>query len=269
MTSDNTKIHRPSSKPRTNASLDVMVARGTGRVRTFRISPRILLVGLIFFILYIPVSVLVINDYLIVREKQEAQRGQVSDLRADLDDARKMIFRYQQQVAILREQVQTDKAEPPATSIKDIARTQAPLPTAPQESTEGPSTSEEAWRTILPPTADIKDLAIYREGENLKVTFKIVNLKDVGSLEGYAFVVALDPSNSPHGLWSYPQAVLQEGVPADPRNGFRFAIRNFKAITMSHGLGSQGDLPPILRILVYDRSGNLLRKEDMEVKAEG
>jgi hypothetical protein len=268
MTSDHAKTHRPRSKPRTKASLDVMVARGTGRVRTFKVSPRILLMGLIFFILYIPISVLVINDYLIEREQQAAQRGQVSRLRAELDDARKMIFRYQQQVAILREQVQTDKAEPTA-SIKEIARTQEPLPTAPQESTEDPSTSEEAPMTILPPAADVKDLAIYREGENLKVTFKIVNLKDVGSLEGYAFVVALDPANSPHGLWSYPQAVLQEGVPVDPQNGFRFAIRNFKAITMSHALGPEGDLPPILRILVYDRSGNLLRKEDMEVKPEG
>jgi hypothetical protein len=245
-----------------------MVARGTGRVRTFRISPRILLMGLIFFILYIPISVLVINDYLILREKQAARKGEVSRLRAELDDARKMVFRYQQQVAMLREHVQNDKAEP-VTSIKEIARTQAPLPAVPQESTEDPFTSEDAPMTILPPTADVKDLAIYREGENLKVTFKIVNLKDVGSLEGYAFVVALDPANSPHGLWSYPQAVLQEGVPVDPQNGFRFAIRNFKAITMSHGLGPEGDLPPILRILVYDRSGNLLRKEDMEVKAEG
>ena len=98
---------------------------------------------------------------------------------------------------------------------------------------------------------------------------KIVNLKDVGSLDGYSFVVALDPANSPDGLWAYPQAVLQGGIPVDYRNGFRFTIRNFKSITMTHGLGPEGELPPILRILVYDRSGNLLRKEDMEVKAEG
>lgn len=268
MTSDRDKTHRPGSKPRTAPWLDVMVVRGTGRVRTFRISPRILLMGLIFFILYIPVSVWVINDYLIGREEQEAQRGEVSRLRAELNDARKMIFRHQQQVALLQEHVRTDKAEP-VTSIKEIARPREPLPEASQESTAGQSSSEEAWRTILPPEADIKDLAIYREGATLKITFKIVNLKDVGSLEGYAFVVALDPANSPNGLWSYPQADLQEGIPVDPRNGFRFVIRNFKALTMSHGLGPEGDLPPILRILVYDRSGNLLRKEDMEVKPEG
>jgi hypothetical protein len=268
MTSGRDKTHRPRSKLRTNPSLDVMVARGPGRVRTFKMSPRILLMGLIFFLLYLPISVLVINDYLIGREEQEVQRHQVSRLRAELDDARKLIFRYQQQVALLREHVQTDKAEP-VTSLKEMARAREPLPEAPKTSTPGQPTSDEAWRTVLPPAADIKDLAIYREGEDLKVIFKIVNLKDVGSLEGYVFVVALDPANSPNGLWSYPQAVLQDGIPVDPGNGFRFVIRNFKTITMTHGLGPEGDLPPILRILVYDRSGNLLRKEDMEVKPEG
>ena len=268
MTNGNAKTHRPRLKSRAKPSLDVMVARGTGRVRTFKISPRILLLGLIFFILYIPVSVLVINDYLIMREKQAAQRGQVSGLRAELDDARKMIFRYQQQVAMLREHIQTDKAEP-LTSIKEIARAQAPPPVAPQESTEDPSTSEMTMKTILDTAADIKDLAIYREGENLKVTFKIVNLQEVGTLEGYAFIVALDPAKEDAGAWSYPQAVLQAGMPVDPQSGFRFSIRNFKTITMTHGLGPEGDWPPNLRILIYDRSGNLLRKEDVEVKAEG
>jgi hypothetical protein len=269
MTSGNAKTHRPRSKPRTHPSLDVMVARGTGRVRTFRISPRILLMGLIFFILYIPISVLIINDYLSVRQEQEMQRDQVSRLQAELDDARKMIFRYQQRVAILREHVQTDKAEPPVTSIKEIARTREPIAAAPQEPAENPFPSEMAGKTILDGLADIKDLAIYREGGNLKVTFKIVNLRETGTLEGYAFIVALDPGKEDPGAWSYPQAALQAGMPVDHRSGFHFAIRNFKAITMTHGLGPQGDWPPILRILIYDRSGNLLRKEDMEVKAEG
>jgi hypothetical protein len=268
MSSGRDKTHRSKSRPRAAPWLDVMVARGTGRVRTFRVSSRVLLIGIIFFILYIPMSVLVINDYLIKRAEQQAQESQISRLRAELDDARKVIFRYQQQVAMLREHIQTDQAAP-VTSIKEITRKGEPLPPAPPEATEKPSATEGAWRTIPSPEADIKDLAVYREGENLKVTFKIVNLKDLGSLEGYAFVVALDSSDSQHGLWSYPQSVLQEGLPVDPRIGFRFTIRNFKTISMSHGLGPEGDLPPILRILVYDRSGNLLRREDMEVKAEG
>jgi hypothetical protein len=268
MTSGNAKTHRPRSKPRPNPLLNIMVARGTGRVRTFRISPRILLMGLIFFILYIPISVLVINDYLILREEQAARRGEVSRLRAELDDARKMVFRYQQQVAMLREHVQNDKAEP-VTSIKEIARTQTPPPAVPQESTEDPSTSEMAGKTILDAAADIKDLAIYREGGNLKVTLKIVNLRETGTLEGYAFIVALDPAKEDPGSWSYPQAVLQAGMPVDHRSGFRFSIRNFKTITMTHRLGPEGDWPPMLRILIYDRSGTLLRKEDVEVKADG
>jgi hypothetical protein len=231
-------------------------------------SPRILLMALIFFMLYIPISVLVINDYLMMREERKVEQGQISQLRIELDDAKKRIFRYQQRVALLREQIQTEKGES-LESIKQIPRTQDSPPEAPQESTGGQPTYEESRRTILPPSADIKDLAVYREGENLKVVFKIVNLKDVGTLEGYVFVVALDPSNPSHGLWSYPQAVLQEGIPVDHRNGFRFAIRNFKTVTMTHGLGPEGDLPPILRFLVYDSSGNLLRQEEVEVKAEG
>lgn len=269
MTNGREKTHRPRPKPRTTPWLDIMVARGSGRVRTFRISPRILLMGFIFLVLYIPITVMITNQYLIGRTEQAAQRDQNSSLQAELDDAKKMIFRYRQQVAMLREHIQTDKAEPPVTSIKEIARTREPAPAVPQESTEDPSTSEETVRTILPPAADIKDLAIYQDGEILKMTFKIVNLKDVGSLDGYAFVVALDPAHSPDGLWAHPQAVLQGGIPVDYRNGLRFVIRNFKSITMTHGLGPEGELPRILRILVYDRSGNLLRKEDMEVKAEG
>jgi hypothetical protein len=122
----------------------------------------------------------------------------------------------------------------------------------------------------MPPAADIKDLAIFREGEKLKVSLKIVNLKDAGTLEGYAFIMAIDPASSPQGLWSYPQAeLLRQGIPADYRNGFRFNIRNFKTITMTHELGPEGELPPILRILVYDGSGKLLRQEEVEVKDEG
>ena len=68
--------------------------------------------GFIFLVLYIPISVMIINQYLIGRTEQAAQRDQISSLQAELDDAKKMIFRYQQQVAMLREHIQTDKAEP-------------------------------------------------------------------------------------------------------------------------------------------------------------
>ena len=224
--------------------------------------------GLIFLILYIPISVMIINRYLIGLPEQAAQRGQVSSLQAELDEARKMIFRYQQQVVMLREHIQTEATEP-LSSIKETGHEGGPLPKSPQTLTEDSSTSEIMGRTVLPPIADIKDLAIYQEGELLKMTFKIVNLKDVGTLEGYAFVVALDSANSPDGLWAYPQVALQGGIPADYRNGFRFVIRNFKTITMTHGLGPEGELPHNLRILVYDGSGRLLRQEEVEVKPEG
>ncbi len=268
MTNGREKTHRPRPKPRTTPRLDVMIARGSGRVRTFRLSPRILLMGFIFLVLYIPISVMIINQYLIGRTEQTAQRDQISSLQAELDDAKKIIFRYEQQVAMLREHIQTDKTEP-LTPIKETGPERRSLPPAPQALTDGPPISEMGGRTVLPPAADIKDLAIYQDGEILKMTFKIVNLKDVGSLDGYAFVVALDPAISPDGLWAYPQAVLQGGIPVDYRNGFRFTIRNFKSITMTHGLGPEGELPPILRILVYEQSGNLLRQEEVEVKPDG
>jgi len=224
--------------------------------------------GFIFLMIYVPVSVLVINDYLIMREEQKAQRGHVSRLRAELADAKKRIFRYQQQVSILREHLQTDKTES-STSVKEMPLTQPSPQKTRQESNGYPALSEDPWKTVMPPAADIKDLAVFREGERLKVSFKIVNLKDVGALEGYAFVVALDPASSPQELWSYPQTeLLPEGVPADHGTGYRFLIRNFKSITMTHELGQEGGLPPILRILVYDGSGKLLRQEEVEVKAE-
>jgi hypothetical protein len=225
-------------------------------------------VALIFFMLYIPISVWVINHYLFMREQRKAEQGEISRLHTELDEARNTAFRYRQRVALLREQFQTDKTEA-LKSVKDTPHNGGSPPEAAQETTGSQTRLEKAHRTILPPAADIKDLAVYREGENLKVVFKVVNLKDVGTLEGYAFVVALDPENPSHGLWSYPQAVLQEGIPVDHRNGFRFVIRNFKTITMTHGLGPADDLPPILRFLVYDTAGNLLRQEEVEVKPEG
>jgi hypothetical protein len=268
MTSGNEKTRRPRPRPKTKPSLDVMVARGTGRVRTFKVSPRILLVALVFFMLYIPISVWVINDYLLMREQRKTEQEEISRLHTELDDARNKAFRYQQRVALLREQMQTDKTEP-LKSAKDTPLSEGTPPMAAQETTGSQARLENTHRTILPPAADIKDLAVYREGENLRVVFKVVNLKDAGTLQGYAFVVALDPANPSHGLWSYPQAVLQEGIPVDHRNGFRFVIRNFKTITMTHGLGPGDDLPPVLRFLVYDTAGNLLRQEEVEVKPEG
>ena len=59
------KVEIPSVKPRADDEnrVTVMILRGVGKVRSFRISPRFFILALVFFLAYLACSVVAFNEY--------------------------------------------------------------------------------------------------------------------------------------------------------------------------------------------------------------
>jgi hypothetical protein len=249
--------------------LTIMVMGGLGRIRSFRVSRRILLGSSLFLGAFVLFSIVIINRYLDLRRDHKALSDRVSVLEDDLNKNKKALQRSTQLSAFLEEYIFQTEEQPgsPSQAAKEAAgrgKLAQPLKTASsKEAAEGAKTNP------LAELLQIKDLLIEQEGAKLSVNFKLeVSRPGPNPVAGYLHVIAEDSTSSPRQWWVYPAQKLINGLPENFRNGYRFSIHQYRLIHGSVYLGSRSSSPPTIRILIYDPSGTLMKEERLEVSYE-
>lgn len=239
-------IARPSKN---KERLTIMIFKEVGKVKTFRISPRLLLGASLFLILYIVATIFVTNAYLAYffpfrsEGMDQIQEEKIANLNRELVKTTKSLERSKQHIALLEDYIREEK-----------------------EQNREPVSTGDYTESSSPEIVGIEELKVRRDRSTINVNFRIVNKQsNEEPIGGYIFILASLRDSDQSKVWVYPGSPLKDGLPANHRLGHRFFIQRFKSISTQYTLSKSTDRPLILEILVYSRDGELILKKVVEV----
>jgi hypothetical protein len=270
-----------------SAQWTIMIGRGVGKVRSFKVSSRILFWATLFFGLYIIASIFVFNDYFGEICESRAQMKELENLKAEIEETKIAHYQAQQRLVILQGYVERlkggqieEQESSESDQIKDKTENPAKPPIKAVSATKSEHIGENADKPIKTPVkaaskekpldtkVTIKDLETWREGANLRANFKLYNQnRPKGAAEGYVFTIARNTTATPQELGTYPAGLkLESGIPDNYKTGVNFSISGYRTIRARIPLNSDAALLSSVRVLVYDLSGVLILDEEFEVE---
>jgi len=222
--------------------LTIMIFKGAGKVRTVKVSLRLLMGASLFLLFYIVATIFLTNAFFSTSRTTKIQARTIAGLTGELGKKGEVIERLRQRSSLLEEYLKEGK-----------------------EQTPEPMATVDYSDSSLPKVVDINDLTVKSDRSVLQVDFKIVNTQlQEEPIGGYIFVLARLKGSEEPDVWVYPSAQLKNGKPIDYRLGHRFFIQRFRTVTANYTLNKAIDGQLILEILVYDRNGGLILKKVVE-----
>lgn len=246
----------------------VMIMGRIGKVRSFKISPRLLFWSFLFLALYFTFSILVIHRWISLEKETRQHQTRMVELDSKLKETEKDLFRCRQDVAVLGNYI--DSLE----EGKDGAVAPKEAPDVGEEKTEEPP-PEEATAEDLEPVvplagiADVEDFEITREPGKVTVNFNLKNeSQGEEPLSGYIHIIATGKFNG--GSWwkIYPRGEMENDFPINYRAGQPFIIQRFKPVQGSFEYTPEQGAPDLIRVVAYDNNGNLIYDSSFEVDHE-
>jgi len=159
------KIRRPS---KIKERLTVMIFKGAGKVRTFKISAHLLLWVSLFFITYIVATIFFTNLFIDYYRNNKMLADQNAELRAMLIKTKKSLGESKRHIALLDDYI-TEKKDQSPRSLVTVDHAESSLTTL----------------------VDIDELKIERDKSTINVDFRIINKQlNEEPIGGYIFVFA-------------------------------------------------------------------------------
>jgi len=245
--------------------ITIMIMRSVGRVRSFKISIPFLYLGAVFILLNITATIYFGNRFFHLRHKKSTQAERIKELEDEASKNLKTIHRNQQHMAILEEYIRNLESpkEQRAGSNKSIILPRGSASPAPEPAKVNESKPPDTLPTQV---VDIKDVDIKREGSELTVNFRVVNLRELDNpIGGYIHMIAVGKDGFSPSAWTFPNEELRDGVPTDFRRGQLFLIQRYKPIEGNFYLSENADPPSAVKVLVYNQTGILLLAKEFEV----
>lgn len=234
------KIRR---RPKKKERLTIIIFKKVGKVRTFKISSRLILLASLFFLFYIMATIFLTNAYFDIYRINKIQADRIDELSRELIKTTKNLERSKQHIALLDDYIKEEKAQSPE-----------------------PRSTVDYTESSFPKLVDIDEIKVKRDGSKININFRIINRQsNEEPIGGYIFVLASVKDSDQSEVWVYPNSSLKDGLPANYKNGQRFLIQRFKSISSKYTLSKSTNKPLILKILVYDRNGTLILKKVVEV----
>lgn len=243
--------------------ITIMIMRSVGKVRSFKISPPFLILGAIFVLLNITATIYFGNRFFYLHHTKALQSEKIKQLETDVSQNLKTIHQNEQHMAILEEYIRNLKApkEEKTSTNKSIFLQQEGAAPEPSKVTESHPPETPSTQVV-----DIKDVDIKKEGSELMVNFKVVNLRELDNpIGGYIHMIAVGKDGYSPSAWTFPNEELRDGVPVDFRGGQLFLIQRYKPIEGNFYLSARADPPSAVKVLVYNQTGSLLLEKEFEV----
>ena len=240
----------------------IMVMRSVGKIRSFKISLRIILITAIFLFLYILSSVYILNDYFAIRSKHKTLTNKMDILEENLRSYQEELHDTNLYVASLEDYLQNGSEEPVKTDIDKKPDTDLTPPGRSVQVGDAETAAEKSISGIV----EIWDLTFKNIDRELVLDFKLANIRtEDNAAEGYIHIIAMDVNKECPETWNNSSAKLTGCIPVNYRNEFPFSIQRFKSYHKTFKLNSESELPSFITILVYDRSGHILLEKELPV----
>ncbi|MBU2549888.1 MAG: hypothetical protein KKB20_15850 [Proteobacteria bacterium] len=229
------------------------------------ISPNMLVYALIFTVVYIVLSVLAINRYFEVSYENKILRQDLNHCAQTLNTQRfqSSYVKHYKELASELDKAERRKQPPPAEAEKPApAPAEAPKPEKAEVKAES---SGPAWPDQSP--VDAINLTLRPERDNTAVRFQF-NLRNVHPdnkmVNGYLFVILVNPQASPPATASYPETELRNLLPTDYKSGTVFSIRHGKTVRgLIENLTNAAAFSQV-HVLVYTEDGQPLYRTVLE-----
>jgi len=250
----------PAKKNRAHErSLTLMVMGKVGKVRSFRLSRRLLFCAILFFAAYLPFSAYLVNRYIELSHRDETRQDKIALLEKELSRSANALSRSSEHILFLEDYIfqMKDRDEQASQPAKAQAKK------ADHVAGRTPDTEVQAKDQAM---VSVEDLVMAKQGGALEVHFKIVSLlpRDT-ALGGYIHLTAKGEGGAGRPEWTYPQVKRVEGLPENFQQGLMFLIRSFKTMEGKLPVGSGPDAPTMLEILVYDQAGGIMLQKEYQI----
>ncbi len=247
-------------KPR---ELTIMVIGSVGRIRSFTITRRVITLASIFLLAYIFISLYVFNSFFDLRYRYGSLSEEVEKTADQLDQHRKKLVLTERYVEGLEDYIRNSE-ERAGQAIESSSEAPPKTEVASrivEDLTEKGSAGKRTSRDV-----DIRDIVLQRADSVLDLEFKLANVKyEENPIEGYIHIIAADKNNGyPHG-WNYRSNEIRNGMPVNFSHGQPFLIQRFKPYHRQFNMDSELEFPALIKILIYDRSGDLILKKEIDV----
>ena len=230
--------------------------RSVGDVISFNIHPRVLLLAAIFLLIFLPGSIIVINDYFSQRDIYRKQAERLTQLEEKTSLAKITFENAQKQIAILQDYILSLES-PPALPSEETTSAEATMPGAAVETEQTAGTE----------AVDLQEIMIRKEPDGLTVKFNLTKVSPGETpISGYIHLIAEDKDSDPPRRWTYPYEELEDGIPVNHRVGLSFRIQRFRPVSVKFELDPYRDRPSTLRILVYDQLGAQLLDKEFKIR---
>jgi hypothetical protein len=246
----------------------VMIMGSLGKVRSFEISPRVVFWTTLFLVIYIPLSVFIINRYFALRSAHQHQASTLSALETDAVIYQKALLRAREHVGFLEEYINTlekgELQENPSTGAKEPVTASADTTGVGTGVAKAEENSFENGGLVR-----IEDMVITKEDSKLEIAFKLVNAQQgEETVGGYVHIIAKEGGHDNPQFRTFPYEELADGLPKNYRRGQLFLIKWFKPVQGRFDLRPESDPPSSIQVLIYDRSGDLILDDEFEVQNE-
>lgn len=253
---------------RHSSQLTVMVSKGVGKVRSFKISYRILLCSSVFFASYIIISILVFNGYFDELRASRDQSGRIERIQREIEDTKRELYQSKQRLAFLEDYFLNLKpgGEGQGESFGPETVTQESADPEVTDPPRGSEPAQEAGKEGPEVGVKIKDLNVKKKGTRLTVSFKLARARPNGrALSGYVHIIAINRGSDSTQFWTYPKVALRNGLPVNYKHGEPFTIRKFKTIRGRYFFDSKSEFPSCVKVLIYSQPGKLILQEEFEI----
>ena len=232
--------------------------RSVGDVISFNIHPRILLLAAIFLLIYLPGSIIIINDYFSQRDIHQKQAERLMQLEEETALAKDTFDNAQKQIAVLQDYI-VSLESPPAVPSEEVSSASSTKPEEPVETELAAATD----------AVDLREIMIRKEPDGLTVRFNLTKISPGETpISGYIHLIAEDKESEPPRRWIYPYEELEDGIPVNHRHGLSFRIQRFRPVNVKFQMDPYRDQPSTVRILVYDRLGAELLDREFKIRKE-
>jgi hypothetical protein len=263
MDSDQKEIEPVKERPVNPRELTIMVIRSVGKIHSFKISRRVIQWTSLIFLVYMLVSLYTISNFLYQHNRYNIQSEKLIQLEKEHNENLKVLNLTKEYVAGLEAYIKKT-SDPNMDGIKSVQKEDSA--TRAIDTAKADLDKRDVGKQISQLPVDIKDAVIKKEGSGMVVDFKLVNtIPEQNAVEGYLHVIAMDATDNSPQEWGYARDKLENGLPVDYRLGQSFFIQRFKSYHRQFNMNSNSGLPKAIRILVYDRSGELILKKEFEV----
>jgi hypothetical protein len=278
-----------AGKARKNEPISVIIMRRHGRMYTTDLSPRLLILSLLFFIAFAVLGVTSINRYAALSLENEALEQKLADRERRLAQYAGRPRRVLEQYARLEDEL--NRSEQPGLEEVEQGEAQGDAEAAGRDADESAAEepepsgrSEEAAAGDNPPSlyqnvtgdlgapekppvdADRLSVMAGHDNKSLRFQYSLSNI-DPGDdpVSGYLFLILANEDTNPPTTATYPEVELADGLPADFTKGTVFSIRHGKTVRgRFKGLENASGFDKAW-VLAFDNEGRILMKKKLPI----